>query len=109
MPANFFRSTGSCVATPTGHVLRWHLRIMMQPSVTSGAVAKPNSSAPRMAAITTSRPVLRPPSVCRIDAAAQVVEHERLVRFGDAELPGQAGVLDAGERRSTGAAACRRK
>ena len=32
--------------TPTGQVLRWHLRIMMQPSTTSGAVAKPNSSAP---------------------------------------------------------------
>ena len=38
------------------------------------------------------------------DAAAQVVEHERLVRFGDAEFPGQAGVLDARERRSAGAA-----
>ena len=25
------RSTGSWVATPTGQVLRWHLRIMMQP------------------------------------------------------------------------------
>jgi hypothetical protein len=31
---------------------------------TSGAVAKPNSSAPRSAAIATSRPVFRPPSVC---------------------------------------------
>ena len=38
------------------------------------------------------------------DAAAQVVQHERLVRFGDAELPRQAGVLDARERRSAGAA-----
>ena len=38
------RNTGSWVATPTGQVLRWHLRIMMQPSTTSGAVAKPNSS-----------------------------------------------------------------
>ncbi len=77
---------------------------MMQPSVISGAVAKPISSAPRIAAITTSRPVLRPPSVCSTDAAAQVVQHERLVRFGDAELPRQAGVLDARERRGAGAA-----
>jgi hypothetical protein len=30
---------------------------MMQPDATSGAVAKPNSSAPSMAPITTSRPV----------------------------------------------------
>ena len=32
LPSNLRRSTGSCVATPTGQVLRWHLRIMMQPS-----------------------------------------------------------------------------
>ena len=38
------------------------------------------------------------------DAAAQVVEHQRLVRFGDAQLPRQAGVLDARERRRARAA-----
>ena len=32
------------------------------------------------------------------DAAAQIVEHERLVRFGQAQFPGNAGVLDAGLR-----------
>jgi hypothetical protein len=37
---------------------------MMQPDTTSGAVAKPNSSAPRRAAMTTSRPVFIWPSVC---------------------------------------------
>ena len=42
-------------------------------------------------------------------AAAQVVQHQRLVRFGDAQFPRQAGVLDARERRGAGAAACRRK
>ena len=63
-PLNLARSTGSCVATPTGQVLRWHLRIMMQPSAISGAVAKPNSSAPSRAPITTSRPVRTPPSTC---------------------------------------------
>ncbi len=63
-PRNFLRSTGSWVATPTGQVFRWHLRIMMQPLTTSGAVAKPNSSAPSMAPTTTSRPVLICPSTC---------------------------------------------
>ena len=38
-------------------------RIMMQPIAISGAVAKPNSSAPSMAAITMSRPVFSWPSV----------------------------------------------
>mmetsp|Transcript_4227 Transcript_4227/g.9166 ORF Transcript_4227/g.9166 Transcript_4227/m.9166 type:complete len:245 (-) Transcript_4227:569-1303(-) len=63
-PANLARSSGSCVAMPTGHVFRWHLRIMMQPNTTSGIVAKPNSSAPSSAAIVTSRPVLSCPSDC---------------------------------------------
>ena len=36
-------------------------------------------------------------------AAAKVVEHERLVRLGDAEFPGQPRVLDAGQRRRAGA------
>ena len=62
-PPNFFRNTGSCVAMPTGQVLRWHLRIMMQPMAIRGVVEKPNSSAPSNAAITTSRPVCNLPSV----------------------------------------------
>ena len=49
---------------PTGQVFRWHLRIMTQPSAISGAVAKPNSSAPSKAAMATSRPVFNWPSVC---------------------------------------------
>src|SRR5260370_460786 len=40
-PVKRLRSTGSWVATPTGQVLRWHLRIMMQPAAIRGAVAKP--------------------------------------------------------------------
>jgi hypothetical protein len=53
----------SCVAMPTGQVLRWHLRIIIQPMVMSGAVEKPNSSAPSKTPIATSRPVLSCPSV----------------------------------------------
>src|SRR6266852_3094655 len=37
---------------------------MMQPAAIRGAVAKPNSSAPSSAPITTSRPVRKPPSTC---------------------------------------------
>ncbi len=57
-PWKRLRSSGSCVAMPTGHVFRWQARIMMQPVAISGAVAKPHSSAPSSAATTTSRPVL---------------------------------------------------
>ena len=64
LPVNFARSCGSCVAMPTGHVFRWQTRIMMQPITTRGPVEKPYSSAPRSAAMTTSRPVFICPSVC---------------------------------------------
>ena len=64
LPAYRLRRSGSCVATPKGQPFVWHLRIIMQPQTTSGAVANPNSSAPSSAPITTSRPVLIWPSVC---------------------------------------------
>ena len=38
------------------------------------------------------------------DAAAQVVEHQRLMRLGQPQLPRQASVLDRGLRRGSGAA-----
>ena len=58
LPLNRARSSGFWVATPTGQVSRWQTRIMMHPDTTSGALAKPNSSAPSSAAMITSRPVL---------------------------------------------------
>ena len=64
VPANGAQ-LGICVAMPTGQVFRWQTRIMMQPAATSGAVEKPNSSAPSSAATSTSRPVRSPPSTCR--------------------------------------------
>ena len=63
VPSNLARIAGSWLHTPTGQVLEWHCRTMMQPMATRLAVPMPNSSAPSMAAITTSRPVLMPPSV----------------------------------------------
>ena len=62
-PANLFLSSGFWVAIPTGQVSRLHTRIITHPMVTSGAVANPNSSAPRSAAIATSRPLISLPSV----------------------------------------------
>ena len=64
LPEKRLRSSGFWVAMPTGHVSRWQTRIITQPLTTSGAVAKPNSSAPSSAAITTSRPVFSWPSHC---------------------------------------------
>ena len=50
------RSFRTCVAMPTGQVLRWHFLIIVQPRTISGAVEKPNSSPPSRAPITISRP-----------------------------------------------------
>ena len=58
------RSSGSWVATPTGQVLVWHLRIMTHPSTINAVVPKPNSSAPSKAMLIMSRPVFNCPSTC---------------------------------------------
>ena len=65
VPANFARSSGRWVAIPTGHVSRWHVRTMRQPSASSAAVPNEYSSAPSSAATITSLPVFRPPSTRR--------------------------------------------
>ena len=65
VPRNFRRRSSRWVAMPAGQVLRWHCRAITQPAATRAAEPNPYSSAPRSAAITTSRPVLSPPSTCR--------------------------------------------
>ena len=59
------RRRSSCVATPTGHVLVLHLRIITQPNTIRGSVPNENSSAPSIAMMTTSLAVFSCPSVCR--------------------------------------------
>ena len=65
-PLNRFLRVSFWVAMPAGQVSFEQTRIIMQPMQTSGAVAKPNSSAPSMAAIATSLPLISLPSVSRM-------------------------------------------
>ncbi len=109
LPENRARSSGFWVATPTGQVSRWQTRIMMQPETTSGAVAKPNSSAPSSAAMTTSRPVFSWPSVCTTIRSRSPLSTQRLLGLGQAELPRRAGVLERGQRAGAGAAVVARR
>ena len=104
LPVYRSRSTGFWVATPTGQVSRWQTRIMMQPETTSGAVAKPNSSAPSSAAIDDVAAGLELAVGLHDDPVAQAVEQQRLLGLGEAELPRTAGVLERGQRRRAGAA-----
>ncbi len=77
---------------------------MMQPMATSGAVENPNSSAPSKRGDHDIAAGLQFAIHLHADAAAQIVHDQHLLRFGEAEFPGNAGVLDGGERRSAGAA-----
>ena len=71
---------------------------------TSGAVAKPYSSAPSSAAIDHVAAGLHLAVGLHDDAVAQAVEQQRLLRLGQAELPRRAGVLERVERAGAGAA-----
>ena len=66
VPVNFSLNFSSCVQTPTGQVFEWHCLTIIHPIATRAVVATPYSSAPIIAAITTSLPVLIPPSVLNV-------------------------------------------
>ena len=73
-------------------------------TTTSGAVAKPNSSAPSSAAIDDVAAGLELAVDLHDDPVAQAVEHQGLLGLGEAELPRAAGVLERGQRGGAGAA-----
>ena len=98
LPVKRLRSTGSCVATPTGQVFRWHLRIMMQPAAISGAVAEAELVGAEQRADDDVAAGAQAAVDLHGDAPAQAVQHQGLVRLGEADLPGRAGMLDRGER-----------
>ena len=104
LPVNFSRSRGSCVATPAGQVFRWQTRIMMQPIATSGAVAKPNSSAPSNAAMTTSRPVFSWPSVSTTMRRRRLLSTSVWCVSARPSSHGRPACLMRGLRRGAGAA-----
>ena len=86
-PLKRLRSTGSCVATPTGQVLRWHLRIMMQPAAISGAVAEAEFVGAEQRADDDVAAGADAAVDLHGDAAAQAVGDQRLVGLGEADFP----------------------
>ena len=103
-PSKRLRSSGSCVAMPTGHVFRWQARIMMQPVAISGAVEKPNSSAPSIAAIATSRPVFSWPSVWTVMRERRSLRSSVCWVSARPISHGTPARLDRAQRRRAGAA-----
>ena len=102
-PVNRLRSLGSCVATPTGQVFRWHLRIMIQPDEISAAVAKPNSSAPKSAPMTRRDPCAGRRQLVR-QCGRGAGSRPGLVRFCQSDFPEGTGVHDRSQRAGARAA-----
>ena len=104
LPLYLARSAGFCVAIPTGQVSRWQTRIMMQPETTSGAEAKPYSSAPSSAPMTTSRPVFSCPSTWTTMRSRSPLTSSVCCVSASPISQGMPGVLQRGQRRRAGPA-----
>ena len=98
------RSFSFCVATPVAQLFRWQMRRYLQPSATIGPVPKPKDSAPRIAALMTSSPVFRPPSVCTRTRPRRPLARSTCWASDRPELPRRAGVLHRSQGACAGAA-----
>ncbi len=104
LPVKRLRSSGFCVATPTGQVSRWQTRIMMQPGDHQGCCGEAELLGAQQRGDDHVAAGLQLAVDLHDDAFAQAVEHQRLLGLGQAELPGHAGVLERVQRRRAGAA-----
>ena len=86
-PVKRSRRLGSCVATPTGQVFRWQTRIMMQPIDHERRGGKTKFLRAQQRGNGHVAAGLQLAVGLDINAAAQIVQHERLVRLGQAEFP----------------------
>ena len=75
---NLFLNSSFCVATPTGQVFLWQTLAITHPSAIIATDPNPYSSAPKRAAITTSHPVLSPPSVLKSTLSRRLLSRSDL-------------------------------
>ena len=87
LPVNFLRSSGSCVATPTGHVFRWQTRIITQPDTTSGAGREAELLGAEQRGDDDVAAGLELAVDLHDDAVAQPVHHQHLLRFRRGRAP----------------------
>src|SRR6202041_1857610 len=80
VPVKRARRTGSCVAMPTGQVFKWHCGKAKFLCAEKGGYDDVAAGLELAVGL-------------HADARAQIVEQQNLLSFGEAELPGQAGVL----------------
>ena len=104
LPLKFLRSSGFWVQMPMGQVSRLQTRIITQPIAHQQGGAKAEFLSAQHTAdghITAGEQF---GIALNADAGAQAVQNQGLVGLGDAQLPGQARVLDGGTGCRTGAA-----
>ena len=89
---------------PTGQVLRWHLRIMMQPERDQRRGGEAELLGAQQAGDRDIAPGLELAVGLQHHRRAQIVQHQRLVGLGNAQFPGKPRVLDRSERRGPGPA-----
>ena len=97
-PVNRSRSTGFCVATPTGQVSRWQTRIITQPDDDQRRGREAELLRAEQRGHDDVAAGLELAVGLDHDPVAQPVEQQRLLGLGEAELPRRAGVLERGER-----------
>ena len=104
LPANRSRRSGSCVAMPdrAGAQVALPHQDAAQRDQGRGAEAEPLG--PQQGPDHHVAAGLHLAVDLHQDAVAQAVEHQRLLRLGQADLPGDAGVLDRRQRAGPGAA-----
>ena len=104
LPVKRSRSSGFCVATPTGQVSRWQTRIMMQPRHDQRRGREAELLGTEQRGDDDVATGLELTVGLDDDAVAQAVEQQRLLGLGEAELPRRTRVLERGQRRGAGAA-----
>ena len=87
LPVKRLRSSGFCVATPTGQVSRWQTRIMMQPRHDQRRGGEAELLGAEQRGDDDVAAGLQLAVGLHDDAVAQAVEQQRLLRLGQARAP----------------------
>ena len=87
LPAKRARSSGSWVATPTGQVLRWQTRIMMQPQHDQRRGREAELLGPEQRGDDHVAPRLHLAVHLHDDPVAELVEHQHLLRSRPGRAP----------------------
>jgi hypothetical protein len=93
VPVNLARRRSSCTQTPTGQVLEWHWRTMMQPMATARRADAELLGAQHGGDHDVAAG-LEAAVGAQLHAVAQAIQGQHLIGFGKPHFPRHAGELD---------------